>query len=66
MSDLAEKISQEEAPAGETDDLGKAQMRIQLGPLVGAVMSLLVNGRGLLGYPTASSPRKDDILSVDP
>lgn len=62
---MAEKIGKEEAPAGGTDDLGRAQIRIQLGPLVGAVMSLLVNGRGLLGYPTASSPRKDDIMSVD-
>jgi hypothetical protein len=34
----------------------------QLGPMVGAVMSPMVNKRGCLGYPVASSAREDDIM----
>jgi hypothetical protein len=35
---------------------GGAQSRVLLGPVVGILMSLLKNGVGHLGYPTASGP----------
>jgi hypothetical protein len=37
---------------------------VQLGSMVEALMSLSVNYRGCLEYPTASSPRGDGIMSV--
>jgi hypothetical protein len=36
----------------------------ELGQILGALMSMLVNNRGLLGYPATSSPRDDDIMPV--
>jgi hypothetical protein len=41
----------------ETEGLTGVQLWVQLGPVV-------VNDRGCLGYPVASSPREDDIMLI--
>jgi hypothetical protein len=64
MSDRQKRLVRKRLLLGETDGLGRDQMRIQLEPLVRAVMSLLVNGRGLLGVPTTSSPRKETLCQL--
>jgi hypothetical protein len=48
----------------DTEGLAGARLWVQLGPVVGTLMSLSVNNRGCLGYPTASSPREENILSM--
>jgi hypothetical protein len=41
---------------------GSARVRVQLGPAVGCLMTLPVNDRERMGYPTASSPKEFSAL----
>jgi hypothetical protein len=49
-------VGQEEACSGETEGSAGAWLWMQLGSVLVALMSLLVNERGHLGYRTASGP----------
>jgi hypothetical protein len=40
------------------------ETEVELGQILGALMSMLVKYRRHLGYPAPSSPREDDIMPV--
>jgi hypothetical protein len=48
----------------ETKALAGTWLGVQLEPRIGVQLSLSVNDRGQLQYPTARSPRNDDIMSM--
>jgi hypothetical protein len=59
---LAEEAGQKKkADLKETKDFtgSSAKLWVQLGWVVGALLSLLVNNRGWSGYPAVSSPKED-------
>jgi hypothetical protein len=64
MSDQQKRLVKKRPFLRETKGSAEAQLWIQLGPAVGALMPLSVNDRGHLVYPTTSSPRKDVPTSV--
>jgi hypothetical protein len=48
----------------ETEGSARSWLWVQLGPVEGTWLSLSVNDKGCLVCPAASSPRKEDIMSM--
>jgi hypothetical protein len=48
----------------ETEGLAGAQLQVQLEPVEGAQMFLMLNDSGHIGYPAARSPREEDIMPM--